>query len=107
MTLSSYGIQSCAEINHAPCALLPTNKPNKSADADVGALEDPKPVRDPTETQTPIPSPKKQKLNPEESQEAEFAKKDKSQLGGGETKSEKKEPKKEDKKADQKSDQKD
>lgn len=66
VTLSSYGIQGCAEINHSPCALLQSGKPNATADSEEGTLDDPKPVRDPTESLKPITPPKKSKYDPEE-----------------------------------------
>lgn len=66
MTLSSYAISQCAEINGAQCAPLRSGRPNSTADGDEGTLEDTKPVRDLTEGKRTSAWLKQQKIEKED-----------------------------------------
>jgi len=66
VTLSSYAISQCAEINGAQCAPLRSGRPNSTADGDEGTLEDTKPVRDLTEGKRTSAWLKQQKIEKED-----------------------------------------
>lgn len=76
VTLSSYGLQTCVEINTSPCANVQSGRKNSTAEKEDGTLQDTAPVRDPTEKIERIPTKVKNKKTSQKSSEEKIESKD-------------------------------